>query len=463
MGKGSPVLHRVKRGLALPITGVPLSSDINEAEKSEYTALIAEDYPDMRPSFKVKEGDLVKRGDILFEDRKNPGVLFTSTACGKVSSINKGEKRAFISAVISITEDDNNAEKNELSYKSYAGKEISNLTSTDIRELLIESGLWTAFRSRPYEKIPAVDAKPDALFVTVIDSNPLAPEPTVLVNEYKEQFEAGLKVLSIFKEDAKFFYCKDNKSDHHVSDFADAEIHEFEGRHPAGTAGFHIHSLYPVNRARVAWHIGYQDVIAVGALFLTGKQMISRVVTVAGSAAEKPAYVKTRLGADISSITADRATGEEVRVISGSVFNGRDTDTESTGFLGRYHNQVTLLKDDSSRRFLGWLAPGSNIFSVTNLFLSSLFPSKKFNFTTDRFGGHRTPVPFTSYQKVFAFELLSVPILRALLSGDLETAESLGVLELAEEDVSLLTFVCPSKNEYGPLLRNVLNRLEKEA
>ncbi len=463
MGNQNPKIHRAKRGLDLPVTGAVTTLNIVDAPPVSTVALLAQDYAGMRPSFKVKEGDAVKRGQILFEDRKNPGVLFTSFGCGTVSAINRGERRAFLSIEIKLSDDDGDESLNEVTYKSYKSGSIDSLNFSDIKELLIESGMWTAFKSRPFGKIPPVDATPDAIFVTAMDSSPLAPPVEPAISENSSAFEAGLKILSILSGGKKFFYCKKEGEKLPVENLSGAEVHEFSGPHPSGTPGFHIHSVFPVNRERTAWHIGYQDVIAAGKLFLTGKLDVERIISIAGPAAKEPKIVKTRLGAALKNLVDGEYAGDDVRILSGSILSGYDAGEKVFNFLGRYHNQISLLQNDRSRRFLGWLAPGSNIFSVTRLFLSAFMPSKKFAFSTDRFGGKRTLVPFASYDKIFAFDLMTIHLLRAVLAGDLESAEELGVLELDEEDVALLTFVCPSKNEYGPVLRDVLERLEKEA
>ncbi|MBN2718128.1 MAG: Na(+)-translocating NADH-quinone reductase subunit A [Deltaproteobacteria bacterium] len=464
MGNTGPTQHKAKRGLDLPITGKPEGNEIKPGTCSR-VAILAEDYVGMKPSMKVKEGDTVKRGQSLFEDRKNPGVVFTAPGAGKVIAVNRGARRALQSVVIELDASDGET-AGEVNYSAYEAAGGKALDRDGLIRLLLESGMWTALRGRPFSKVPEPATTAAAIFVTAMDSNPLAPLPEHVIKGKESQLEAGMQALCTLADGKPVYFCKAAGTPLPVQNLHGAQVHEFSGKHPAGTVGFHIHTIMPVNRNRVAWYIGYQDVIAIGALIQTGRLYVDRIVSVAGPAAKSPQLMKTRLGASVDELVASQVDGQvdvnAVAVISGSVFNGRTASGDTLGYLGRYHNQISLLKNDNNRRLLGWLAPGFNRFSVTRLFGATITPGKKFSFTTDRFGGHRTPVPFGSYDKVMAFDLMPVFLLRALLSKDLEGAEQLGALELDEEDLALLTFVCPSKNEYGEALREVLTQIEKE-
>jgi len=363
---------------------------------------------------------------------------------------------------VTLSPADGDGAANEMAYASWQEKAPAQRTKDEVRALLVESGMWTALRTRPWSRIPAVDSHGAALFVTAMDSNPLAPKAEAVIARHKEFFETGLAVLEKLMDGRPVHCCRAAGAKLPDLDWGAAVLHDFAGPHPSGTAGLHIHTILPVSRARMVWHIGYPDVIAIGHLFATGRLFVERVISVAGPAAKTPGLVATRMGAAVDSLVAQTKCDGDICTISGSVFNGREAAGSVDGYLGRYHNQVTLLPNDRSRRLLGWMTPGFNVFSVTRLFASTFLPTKKFALSTDRFGGYRTMVPFSSYDKVMAFDLMAPFLLRALLAGDLETAEQLGALELDEEDLALCTFVCPSKNEYGPVLRDVLTRMEKE-
>jgi Na+-transporting NADH:ubiquinone oxidoreductase subunit A len=235
----------------------------------------------------------------------------------------------------------------------------------------------------------------------------------------------------------------------------------FSGPHPAGNAGTHIHYLDPVSSKKTVWTVGYQDVIAIGKLFVTGKLDVERVISLAGPQVENPQIIRTRLGANLQELSAGLLKAGENRIISGSVFGGRRA-VGAFAYLGRYHNQVTVLQEGRERPFLHYMQMGSSRFSVLPIYISKLFKDRKFGFTTSTNGSERAMVPVGSYEKVMPLDILPTQLLRSLIVGDTETAQQLGCLELDEEDLALCTFVCPGKYEYGPILRENLTRIEKE-
>ena len=246
------------------------------------------------------------------------------------------------------------------------------------------------------------------------------------------------------------------------SGLANVRTETFAGPHPAGLAGTHIHFLDPVHAEKSVWSLNYQDTIAVGKLFATGRLWTERVVSIAGPMAAKPRLVRTRLGASLDELTAgELKTGKKLRVISGSVFGGR-TSRGACAFLGRYHLQVSCLEEGTEREMLHYLRAGANKHSVMNLFISKLSSGKLFDFTTSTNGSPRAMVPIGNYEEVMPLDILPTQLLRALIVGDTEMAQKLGCLELDEEDLALCTYVCAGKYEYGPILRDNLTRIEKE-
>lgn len=451
-------IHRIKRGLTLPLEGAP-GNNIEDGPPVRRVALSASDYIGMRPRMRVHVGDTVKRGEVLFEDRRAPGIFYTAPGAGTVTGVNRGDRRVLLSVVIDLDEGD---APPEVSYRAFKDGNIDTLEPAAVRALMLESGLWTAFRSRPFDKVPAPNAEPKAIFVTAADPHPLAPDPTAVLAGRGDHWKAGLAVLAKLVPEGRLVVCVGPGFELETPDTNGIEVHAFEGRYPAGTPGLAMHTLFPVNRERTAWHIGYQDVAAVGHLFQTGKLDVERVVALTGPGIEAPNLVRTRLGAPVDDLVATRRKPGSQRAISGSALNGREASGDVTGYLGRYHQQVTVLNEADERRFLGWLAPGLDVFSVLRLFASRLLPVSKPHFSTDHHGGERAMVPLGVFEKIWPFELLPTPLLRALLADDIETAEALGCLELAEEDVALLSFVCPSKIDYGRALRNMLDRIEEE-
>ena len=403
----------IKKGLDLPIAGKP-AQVIHSGNAVNQVAILGEEYVGMRPSMKVREGDVVKKGQVLFEDKKNPGVVFTAPASGTITVINRGEKRVLQSVVIDVQGDE------QVTFTKYNADELNTLSSEQVKQNLVESGLWTAFRTRPFSKVPALDAEPSSLFVNAMDTNPLAANPEVVLKEHWQDFIDGLTVLSRLFPNKPLNLCKAGDSNIPTVDLANLKVHDFGGVHPAGLVGTHIHFIDPVGVHKTVWHINYQDVIAVGKLFTTGELYVERVVSLAGPQVKEPRLVRTVIGANLSQLTA----GNE-------------------------------------KEFLGWITPQSNKYSITRTVLGH-FGKKLFNFTTAENGGERAMVPIGSYERVMPLDILPTLLLRDLIVGDTDGSQALGCLELDEEDLALCSFVCPGKYEYGSILRQVLDKIEKE-
>ncbi len=444
---------KIEKGLDLPINGTPKQT-IDESKKVTKVAVLGNDYIGLKPTLSVAIGDRVKLGQLLFTDKKMPGVKFTSPGAGIVTEINRGEKRHFLSLVIELDGDE------EISFKSYSESEIASLKAEEIKEQLIESGLWTSLRERPMSKVANPVTSPKAIFITAMDSNPLAPSVETILQANEKFFKDGLRLLSQLIE-GNVYLCKEEGSNIPEATIHNLKVQEFSGKHPKGLVGTHIHFLQPVDRNNPVWYINAQDVVAVGKLFTTGKIDVEKIISLAGPSVKDPRYIKTRVGAFLSEIVNGELSGEENRVISGSVLSGR-TMTKEEGYLGRYHQQISVVPDSSEREFFGWAKPTSKLFSVKNVLLSSFMPKKKFNFNTSMNGGERAIVPVGSYEQVMPLNILPTFLLRSLAVNDVEEAEKLGCLELDEEDLALCSYVCPSKIDHGKKLRENLTLIDKE-
>lgn len=442
---------QITKGLDLPISGAPAMT-IDKAPAHRRVALLGADYLDMKPTLLVDEGDRVVLGQPLFSDKKHPEILFTAPAAGRVVAINRGERRLFLSLVIEIEGDD------EKTFIATSFDQMEQLSSEEIEQQLLESGLWTAFRTRPYSKIPAPETRPAALFVTAIDTNPLAADPQIVINERPEEFHAGLNTLRRLTTE-KIHLCKRPDLQFKVPQGID--VSAFEGCHPAGLVGTHIHFLERVDQQRCVWHLGYQDVIAIGHLFLTGRILTERIIALGGPMVKQPRLLRTRIGACLSELVKNQLTDGDNRVISGSVLSGRKASA-TEDFLGRYHNQISVLAEDRERRFLGWLMPGFTRFSVKHIFASSLLPRRQFALSTSTHGSVRAMVPTGAFERVMPLNIKSTWLLRSLLTLDTDLAQGLGCLELDEEDLALCSFVCSGKMDYGRHLRQILEKIELE-
>lgn len=441
---------KIKRGLDIPISGSP-EQIIEDGPAVRSVAVLGADYVGMKPTMQVKVGDKVKKGQVLFSDKKTEGVHFTAPAAGTIAAIHRGHKRVLQSVVIDVEGNE------EETFAAFAPSELSNLGRDVVEDNLLKSGLWTALRTRPFSKVPAPGSEPSSLFVTAIDTNPLAVNPEVVIKEEVVAFQQGLDVLSCLCK--KIWLCK--AAGANIGGNGITEEVEFSGPHPAGLAGTHIHYLDPVSMGKTAWYINYQDVIAVGKQFTTGSLSTERVVALAGPQVAKPRLIKTRLGANLDELTAGEMLAGENRCISGSVLSGNIAHGPYA-FLGRYHLQVTVLKEGRDRNLFEYLRLGVNKHSATNAYITSLTRNKLFDFTTTSNGSPRGMVPIGAYERIMPLDVLPTQLLRSLIVGDTQSAQELGCLELDEEDVALCTYVCPGKYEYGPILRDNLERIEKE-
>jgi len=443
----------IKKGLDVPISGAP-TQQISTGKSVKTVAVIGPDYIGMKPTMAVQEGDKVVLGQKLFEDKKTPGVIYTAPAAGTVTAINRGDKRVLLSVVVEV---DEAGEQN--TFTSYSPSELDTIDRDTAIQQLVDSGQWVAFRTRPFSKIPAVDSEPAAIFVTAADTNPLAPDPFIVIGEYSADFEAGVKVLTNLTV-GKVFVCS-GEMDIPVPSHDRIQVEKFSGVHPAGNAGTHIHHLRPASLEKIVWTLGYQDVIAIGKLFTTGKIWFERVISIGGPQVTEPRLVKARLGANLDELIEGELREGDNRVISGSILNGRKADG-SLAFLGRYHLQVSVLEEGYERPMLHYCVLGKNRFSAMPIYISNWLGKKSWDFTTTTNGSERAMVPVGAYERVMPLDILPTQLLRSLIVGDTASAQQLGALELDEEDLALCTFVCPGKYEYGPILRDNLDRIEKE-
>jgi len=454
---------RISRGLDVPLAGAP-RLEVRIAPAPATVGVLGADVLGLKPRLLVEVGDTVKRGQPLFEDRANPGVRFTAPGAGRVKAIHRGERRALVAVVLELNEAERAGTPgpDDLQpFESWREGHHENLQREELRALLLESGLWAALRARPFGRVPPATQVPEALFVTAIDSHPLAAPVEKVLEGSEAYFSLGLRLVSRLTG-GKTYLCRAPGTLAWL-DVKGVNVVEFEGPHPAGTVGLHIHTHHPVGRARVVWHLGAQDVAAIGRLARHGHLSVERIVSLAGPAVKEPRLVHTRLGASLDALTTGALHDGEVRVISGSVLSGRAVHSEVDRFLGRYHTQVTCLHEGREREFFGWLRPGLQKFSAIPTVLSRLLPRRVLPLTTTTNGEHRSMVPIGLYERVMPMDLLPTFLLRALAVDDVEQAEKLGALELDEEDLALCSFVCPGKTDWGAALRRTLSQLERDS
>ncbi len=445
----------IKKGLDLPINGEP--SDKISEHKPTHVALIGYDYVGMRPTMAVKEGDVVAKGQPLFSDKKREGVIHVAPASGRIVAINRGERRIFESIVIEMSGND------ELEFDKFDAHSLSTLGRQTVVQNLVKSGEWTAFRTRPFSRTPEINSIPSAIFVTAMDTNPLAVDPMVVLKDEMAAFNDGLAILSVLSPTT--FVCHHSKDTlERATNLAASNqttYHAFGGVHPAGLAGTHIHFLHPLARGVTVWTINYQDVIAIRKLFTTGRLHTERLISLGGPSVKEPRLIKTQRGADLADLTDGELYDGTHRIISGSVLSGRKY-SPTTAHLGRFANQVSVLPEGFERPSMHFFTLGANRFSKLPIYISQYLKNKKYNFTTSTNGSPRAMVPIGLFETVMPQDYLPTQLLRAIIVEDIVTAVDLGALELDEEDLALCTFVSPGKYEFGDILRDNLTRIEME-
>ncbi|MGD9639529.1 MAG: NADH:ubiquinone reductase (Na(+)-transporting) subunit A [Alphaproteobacteria bacterium] len=418
-------MFKMSKGLDLSLKGKP-ELKVYESNHINSVAILGADYIGLKPKLIVEEGDNIKLGDPLFYDKNNEKVLFTAPASGKVRAINRGEKRALESIVIDIEE---NQEEKIFESFSFLSSRIP--SREVVINNLLASGLWTSFRARPFGKIPNPQDKPAAIFVNAMDTNPLALDVSVIIDENKDEFVAGVKVLKILA-DCELYICYQNGAVLPEVDNDGITYASFKGKHPAGLSGTHIHFLKPASINRSVWYLSANDVILFGKLFLTGKIPTSKIIALSGSMVKKPRLLKTRIGASIKDITDFELKDGEIRIISGSVLSGHIAK-DNLAYLGKYHQQITAIPEGKNKE----------VSTLMN-------------------GCHTAIVPFDIFDRLSPLDILPIPLLKSLAVLDTENSQALGALELEEEDVALFSYACPGKNNYGRLLRKTLEKIEKE-
>lgn len=434
--------YRLTRGLDVHIDRAPQQL-IDDARRTvSSVALICDDFPGRRLAPLVRTGDRVRLAQALAVDRDRQEIRHTSPGAGIVRDVARGERRSLLSIEIEIEgEDESDGEER---FESTPATGLAGLRAEDVTQRLLASGLWTALRTRPFDRVADPAAPPHSIFVTAMDSSPLAPRADVVLAGEHEAFTDGLRVIARLTP-GPVHLCRRPGAAIPAGDVERVCVAEFTGPHPAGLVGTHVHLLDPVGPRKTIWYLGYQDVLAIGKLFTSGRLPVERVVSLAGSMVERPRLIRTRLGANTDELVEGELRAGECRVISGSPLTGRQASGWGR-FLGRYHSQVCVLEESGDERRRWPLRRGHDGRATTALH-----------------GRPTTFFPTGAFERVMPLDLLATPLLRALLTGDTKKAQDLGCLELGEEDLALCTYVCPGKQEYGSDLRAALERIERES
>lgn len=446
---------KIKKGLDINLQG-KAEAKVTALPMATSYAVSPLDFEGVVPKLLVKAGEQVKAGDALFFSKNDSRVLFTSPVSGTVTAVNRGEKRK----VLNVTVQPDATQ----SYKEFDVPAIEKASKEDATKLLLEAGLWPLIIQRPYGVIANPDDQPKAIFVSGFDSAPLAADYDVVLANDKANLQKGFDVLARLTA-GKVHLSLNAKAENKVFEgLKGVEIHEFAGPHPAGNVGVQIHHIDPINKGEVVWTVSAQGVAMIGRLFATGKVDMTKTVVLCGSQAEAPQYFTLIAGAAMDSILAGRVKaqkeGDSVRVISGNVLTG--TKVAADGYLTFYSNQVTLIPEGDKYELLGWAMPRFNKFSVSKAYFSWLCPKKQYDLDTNLNGGERPFVVSGLYDKYLPMDIYPVYLLKAILAGDIDKMENLGIYEIVEEDLALCEFVDPSKIEMQEIVRQGINQMIKE-
>ena len=446
---------KLNKGLDIRLEGQAASVVVNAPLADTY-AVSPLDFEGVTPKLLVKEGDRVKAGSPLFFNKNDERVLFTSPVSGTVAAVNRGQKRKVLS--VTVTPDA------EQSYEEFAIPDLSSATRDQIVGLLLKAGLWTLIIQRPYGIIADPDDAPKAIFVSAFDSAPLAPDYNFVLAAEKENLQKGIEVLKKLTA-GKVHLSVRAKAEGETASLKGVEKHLFAGKHPAGNVGVQIHHIDPVNKGEAVWTVNVQDLAIIGRFFSTGKVDRSKVIAVTGSEVVKPQYCRVIDGASIRSIvggnTKPQAAGDSIRFISGNVLTGAKTSID--GHIGHYAHQLTLIPEGDKYELLGWAKPRCNKFSVSRAYFSWICPKKRYNLDTNLNGGERPFVVTGLYEQYLPMDIYPMHLLKAILAGDIDKMENLGIYEVVEEDFALCEFVDPSKTEMQQIIRDGINLMIKEA
>ncbi len=445
--------HIIRRGLDIPISGAPAIAPPEPASGTP-AAVLGLDYHELRPRLAVRVGQPVRKGEVLVTDARHDGIRLVAPVAGKVTAVHRGERRRLLSVVVEPGEAPDRS-------VSLPGGHPDRMSDGEIRSLLVQSGMWSALRTRPFSRVPRTDAVPSSILVTAINTEPLAPPAEAVMAGREEDLNVGLDVLARLTP-GLVYVCNGPGGTLGGRTRGRISHEEFAGPHPAGLPGTHIHTLDPARRGKEIWHLPAADAAAIGRLFAAGELDTERVISLAGPGVRRPRLLKVRCGASTDALVRGELAAGTQRVIAGSVLSGHTAMGEETGYLGRHDQQITVLPEGGKRKQPAWAALGFDVFTVTRAFMSAFFPRQAYDFDTSTHGAWRPMMPLEAFEDVMPLDLLPTPLLRALAARDSLRAESLGCLELAEEDLALCTFVDPGKNDWGRALRRVLSMIEKE-
>ncbi len=443
---------KIRKGLDIKLKGTA-EKIISKAEPASSYAVKPTDFPGVTPKLAARPGDKVKAGSVLFFDKLRPEIKFTSPVSGVVKAVNRGERRRILEVVV-----ESDGKNESVDFK--AG-DPNDLSREEVRQKILDAGLWPAIRQRPYAVIARPINEPKSVFISGFDTSPMAPDMDYVVKGQNDSFQTGINAL---KKLCRAEVHLSLNSAYPPSDvFTGArgvKLHYFKGPHPAGCPGIHIHHIDPVDKGDTVWYVRPQEVIMIGRLFQTGKYDASKTIALTGSEIMKPRYYKVISGTSIESLVAGNINSGNLRYISGDALTG--TRINKIGYLGYYDSQLTVIPEGDHYEMFGWVLPGFKKFSISHSFPTWLMPGKEYRLDTNLKGGVRPFVLTGDYEKVLPMDIYPMQLLKSIIVKDIEKMEALGIYEVSEEDFALCEFVCASKVEIQSIIREGIDLMITE-
>lgn len=450
------ITHKINKGYDLRIAGAP-ERTLADAPDPATVAVRPGDFPGIKPRLRVKEGDVVQTGDVLFVDKNLPDCAFRSPATGVVAKVDLGPRRALLGVEVAVDRTDRWA-----AIPHIAADRIGSTPRAELIAALLGAGLWPLIRQRPVGRIADPAVEPVAIFVNGMDTEPLAADPAFAVQGRSDDLQAGIDVLRALTPGSVYLTVRG--ADAQPKEFQGLhgiEMHAFVGPHPAGLVGTHIHSIRPLKAHESIWYLKAQEVVLLGSWARTGHYPAHRVVAVAGSAAPQRKYLRVRQGARLDAVCGGKVPAADVRTICGTVLSG--AAEPSSGHLGFYAATLTMIPEGVGQRELfGWGMPQPRRLSIHR----AVWPfgrSAAVEVDARMNGGHRPIVDIGAWERVMPLDILPTFLVRAIQAKDLEEALQLGLLEVTEEDVALCSVVDPCKIDIGKIVRQGLDLYEKES
>lgn len=442
---------KLRKGLDINLKGKPAQEFMSVKEPGFY-ALIPDDFTGVKPKVVVKEQEYVMAGGPLFVDKNHPEVKFVSPVSGVVTSVERGERRKVLNIVVeAATEQD---------YEEFGKMDPAKMSGQQVKEALLNAGMFAFIRQRPYDVIADPTTEPKAIFVSAFDSAPLAPDFELALKGEEKNFQTGLDALSKMAKTYLGISVKQQSAA--LTQAKNVTVTAFDGPHPAGNVGVQINHVAPIAKGETVWTLSGEAVLFIGRLMNTGRVDLTRTVAVTGSEVLKPAYCKLKVGALLTDVLKGKVTtGKDLRYISGNVLTGKQI--APNGFLGAFHNQVTVIPEgDENNELLGWIMPRFNQYSVNHSYFSWLMGKKEYAIDARIKGGERHMIMSGEYDRVFPMDIYPEYLVKAIIAGDIDRMEALGIYEVAPEDFALCEFVCSSKVEVQRIVRAGLDMLRAE-